>query len=203
MPSPQPITTARHPARQPGRRSGLHAASTLAALAVLGSLLAGCAALQGGGGSADPAGAADEARVIAALTAQGFYPQRVPPRTLKLELSTADAFASGSTALPPTMPRTLDALARQLNSPLMTGWRLRVVGHADDRGSLAENDVTSLARAATVVRHFESQGVAPARLQAEGRGEREPEATNAQRYGRELNRRVDLFLEQPQAAAPR
>jgi OOP family OmpA-OmpF porin len=92
------------------------------------------------------------------------------------------------------MQRTLDDIARQFNSPLLHDWQLLVVGHADDRGSASDNEVMSLARAVNVQRYLVGRGVDAARLRSEGRGEREPLATNDRRYGRELNRRVELFL---------
>lgn len=173
-------------------------------LAALGGLLSGCAALSGIGLPAaaqrDAASAAEDAPVLAALKDLGYYPATVPPRTIRIDLPSTDAFASGSAAVPATMRRSLDSLAAQFNGPLLQGWRMRIVGHADDRGSDVENDAMSLARAVSVARHFESQGVVATRLQTEGRGEREPQATNNQRYGRELNRRVELFLQRADAA---
>ena len=42
--------------------------------------------------------------------------------------------------------------------------------------------------------YFVSQGVDGARLRAEGRGELEPRASNDTEAGRQLNRRVELFV---------
>lgn len=172
-------------------------------VALLAAALAGCAGLPGitpagaAAGTAAPAVApvaADEAAVVAAFTSLGFYPARLAPHVIRLDLPTNDGFASGSAELTGPTQRTLDSVAVQFNSPLLTGWQLLVVGHADDRGSATENEVMSLARATNVARHLATRGTAPGRLQSEGHGEREPLADNNRRYGRELNRRVELFL---------
>ena len=176
--------------------------------ACLAALLAGCAGLPAGLGgpaagatSAAPAApaapapaSADEAAVVAAFTNLGFYPARLAPHVIRLDLPTNDGFASGSAELTGPTQRTLDAVAGQFNGPLLTGWQMLVVGHADDRGSAADNEVMSLSRATNVARHLAARGTAPGRLQTEGRGEREPLVSNDRRYGRELNRRVELFL---------
>lgn len=167
---------------------------------LLALLLTGCAGLSPGtppGAPAAPgAASADDAAVVAAFSSLGFYPARVAPQVIRLDLPTNDGFASGSADLQAPMQRTLDDVAARFNSPLLAGWQMVVVGHADDRGSDADNLVMSQARAANVLRHLVVRGTDPTRLRSEGRGEREPLATNDRRYGRELNRRVELFLHQ-------
>lgn len=163
--------------------------------ACLVATLAGCSSLGPGPTTATPTPAqADDAAVLAAFGSLGFYPARLAPHAIRLDLPTNDGFASGSAELQLPMQRTLDAVAGQFNSPLLQGWQMLVVGHADDRGSDTENQVMSVARASNVARHLVAKGTDPARIQTEGRGEREPLATNDRRYGRELNRRVELFL---------
>jgi outer membrane protein OmpA-like peptidoglycan-associated protein len=166
----------------------------LPACCLLAALLSGCAGLQPGSGTAGRTSLADDAVVEDAFTRLGFYPARVAAQAIRLDLPSDDSFASGSAEVPPAMQRTLDDIARQFNSPLLHDWQLLVVGHADDRGSASDNEVMSLARAVNVQRYLVGRGVDAARLRSEGRGEREPLATNDRRYGRELNRRVELFL---------
>jgi outer membrane protein OmpA-like peptidoglycan-associated protein len=178
------------------------------ALALLAALLAGCASQQGGPATGAAATtSAGDAPVLAAFANLGYYPAQLGPGLIRLDLPSNDGFASGSAEVLAPMQRSLDAVAAQFNSALLRDWQLLVVGHADDRGSDADNQVMSLARATQVARYLASQGTDPGRLQAEGRGEREPLATNDRRYGRELNRRVELFLHRgplpPGATAPR
>ncbi|MES2719032.1 MAG: OmpA family protein [Pseudomonadota bacterium] len=165
------------------------------ACCLLAALLSGCAGLGGGPTAGTTASSqADDAAVRAAFSSLGFYPAVLAPHVIRLDLPSNDGFASGSAELQAPMQRTLDTVAGQFNSPLLRGWQLLVVGHADDRGSDTENDTMSLARASNVARHLVARGTDPQRVRSEGRGEREPLATNDRRYGRELNRRVELFL---------
>jgi len=164
---------------------------------LLALLLTGCAGLNPGTSpNAPSAAAADDAAVVAAFTSLGFYPARLAPRTIRLDLPSNDSFATGSADLQVSMQRTLDEVAARFNSPQLAGWQMLVVGHADDRGSDADNLAMSQTRAANVLRHLVVRGVDPTRLRSEGRGEREPLVSNDKRYGRELNRRVELFLHQ-------
>ena len=71
---------------------------------------------------------------------------------------------------------------------------VEVAGHTDSTGPEAYNQGLSERRATSVMNYFISQGVDGARLRAEGRGELEPRATNDTEAGRQLNRRVELFV---------
>lgn len=70
--------------------------------------------------------------------------------------------------------------------------RLRVVGHTDAVGDEAYNERLSLERAEAVRQWLVEEGVDPARLESEGRGEAEPVADNDTPQGRALNRRVEI-----------
>jgi len=69
--------------------------------------------------------------------------------------------------------------------------RLRLVGHTDSQGTPATNLPLSQRRAAAVAGWLAQNGVPPARLAAEGRGQGQPIADNATDAGRSLNRRVE------------
>ena len=148
----------------------------------------------------------EDQALVETLSRAGLYPSWVGPQVIRLDMPSNAAFATGAVEFPAVMRSTLQTVAAQMKSPLLQDWQLLVVGHADDRGSDADNLVMSRARAAAVLHYIEGQGIAVARLASDGRGEREPLATNAQRYGRELNRRVELFLSRgplpPGATAP-
>jgi outer membrane protein OmpA-like peptidoglycan-associated protein len=49
-------------------------------------------------------------------------------------------------------------------------------------------------RAQAVMDYFASRRVNPVRLESYGRGESEPRASNATEAGRQLNRRVELWI---------
>ena len=88
----------------------------------------------------------------------------------------------------------LDEAARMLE---MCGSKsVRIEGHTDATGPEAYNQGLSQRRAQAVTNYLVGRGVASSRLQAVGRGEGEPVASNATREGRALNRRVDFdFLQ--------
>jgi outer membrane protein OmpA-like peptidoglycan-associated protein len=69
-----------------------------------------------------------------------------------------------------------------------------VVGHTDSTGAEAYNQQLSEARASSVARYLESQGVLPARIISRGAGESNPIASNDTAQGRSLNRRVEIIL---------
>lgn len=71
---------------------------------------------------------------------------------------------------------------------------VHVVGHTDSIGSEAYNQMLSERRASSVGNYLQQQGVDSARIHTEGRGEQEPRDTNATEAGRQLNRRVEVFI---------
>jgi outer membrane protein OmpA-like peptidoglycan-associated protein len=69
-----------------------------------------------------------------------------------------------------------------------------VEGHTDARGSEEHNLDLSQRRAASVRTYLLAAGVEAARLLSEGYGEMQPVASNEDREGRSLNRRVDFIV---------
>ena len=69
-----------------------------------------------------------------------------------------------------------------------------VVGHTDAQGTDQYNQQLSQQRADAVAQYLMSRGVSPARIQAYGRGESAPIASNATEAGRQANRRVELII---------
>jgi outer membrane protein OmpA-like peptidoglycan-associated protein len=67
-----------------------------------------------------------------------------------------------------------------------------VIGHTDRVGSEPDNDRLSLQRAERVRASFVAQGIAPERIQASGRGEREPIVQTADGVDEPKNRRVEI-----------
>jgi outer membrane protein OmpA-like peptidoglycan-associated protein len=68
------------------------------------------------------------------------------------------------------------------------------VGHTDSTGSDAINNPLSMDRATSTRNYLTSQGVSGARIHVEGRGSREPIATNDTNDGRARNRRVEIYV---------
>ncbi len=80
--------------------------------------------------------------------------------------------------------------------------QVRVVGHTDSIGTDEYNVHLSDRRARAVVDYLVEHGIAASRLQAEGRGEREPVQSNQTAEGRMQNRRVELHVVGQAPAAP-
>ena len=72
--------------------------------------------------------------------------------------------------------------------------RIRIIGHTDNIGKDAANQKLSEGRAKAVRDDLIERGVAPERIQAEGRGESQPIDTNDTEEGRQNNRRVEIEI---------
>ena len=71
---------------------------------------------------------------------------------------------------------------------------LLIVGHTDATGSDSYNQTLSERRARSAGMYLVSQGVSAGRLQAVGRGETEPVASNVDESGMQKNRRVEVAI---------
>jgi len=117
---------------------------------------------------------------------------------LRLNLAQDILFRSGSVALEPYGVEPLKKVSDQLvKHPQM----VEVQGHTDTvklSGALASRWGTNWelagARAASVVRLFEQQGVDPANLRAVSYGEHAPVDANSTAEGRARNRRIEIRL---------
>lgn len=118
--------------------------------------------------------------------------QRLQDETLKIDIASEVSFDFGSAALKPAFLPTLDKVGGVLQRYDRS--IVHVVGHTDSVGSEAYNQRLSEQRAQSVVDYLVSTGVSRERLRAEGRGEMEPRDSNATEAGRQLNRRVELFV---------
>ncbi|MDP9045369.1 MAG: OmpA family protein [Pseudomonadota bacterium] len=126
----------------------------------------------------------------------GVEVSRTEDNQLKLNIPSDISFDTGSAAIKPPMRAVLDPFASSLRDDPST--RLRIVGHTDSTGSDAINNPLSLERAQSVRDYLASRGVAPGRVELAGRGSREPVADNTTEVGRAKNRRVEIFLREPE-----
>jgi outer membrane protein OmpA-like peptidoglycan-associated protein len=70
-----------------------------------------------------------------------------------------------------------------------------VVGHTDSSGNPDHNYDLSRRRAASVAQYMSSQELDPSRFSVDGRGEREPIASNSTASGKSRNRRVEITIQ--------
>ena len=124
----------------------------------------------------------------------GIEVARTPNNELKVNVPSDISFDVGRADIKPDLRPVLDQFAQGLD-PTM---RVRVVGHTDSTGSDAITDPLSRQRALAVKQYLEDRGIAGSRIDAVGRGEHEPIADNNTAEGRARNRRVEIFLREPE-----
>lgn len=125
-------------------------------------------------------------------------------RSVSFRIDSSILFPSGQADLD---PRGMDALKRLAGVLRGIPHRIVVAGHTDTRtirnDRYPSNWELSGARAGSVVRYLQQQGIASGRLTAVGLAGTQPLGDNGSEEGRARNRRVELTLEgvaQPSAA---
>jgi len=159
---------------------------------VLIGAVAGAAAGAGIGNYMDKQQQEMEAALEAERASHALEVQRLHDETLKIDIASEVSFDFGSAALKSAFTPTLEKVANILQRYPNTV--IHVVGHTDSVGSDSYNMTLSQHRAESVVNYFAGRGVAHNRLVAAGRGESSPRATNETEAGRQLNRRVEIYV---------
>jgi outer membrane protein OmpA-like peptidoglycan-associated protein len=118
--------------------------------------------------------------------------KRASDNALLVSMTSTTGFDTNSAVLKPGYTTTLNKISRVLNQYGKT--TVSVIGHTDSVGSDAYNQTLSEKRAQSVMDYFAGQNVNPLRLESYGRGETEPRADNSTEAGRQLNRRVELWI---------
>ncbi len=110
---------------------------------------------------------------------------------LRIRIPADYLFGLDATQLNAAGPVRLDPLVTTLESADRT--QLVVVGHTDTLGTKEFNSAFSLRRAAAVAEYLQRQGVAAARVDIRGAGEREPaERKEDSPAARQRNRRIEI-----------
>lgn len=134
-----------------------------------------------------------------ATTGTGVQVIKTADNRLKLDIPSDISFDTGRAAITSNFRPVLDSFATSLaKNPdsLVT-----IIGHTDSSGSDAVNNPLSLNRAASTRDYLISRGVSSNRISIDGRGSREPVVANDTPANRAKNRRVEIFVAEPQAAA--
>ena len=101
-------------------------------------------------------------------------------------------FATNKTRILSTSEEALNDLYMYLaRNPQV---RIKIIGHTDSVGKDEANQKLSEGRANEVMKDLIERGIAPERLEAEGRGETQPIDTNDTDEGRQNNRRVEIEI---------
>ena len=118
---------------------------------------------------------------------------------LKLEIPSDISFDTGRSDIKGNFRPILDRFASGLvENPAA---QVTIIGHTDSTGGAALNNQLSIDRAASTRNYLASRGVPQQRVHIEGRGEREPLASNDSEAGRARNRRVEIYVAEPQTQA--
>lgn len=129
----------------------------------------------------------------------GVQVTQTPDNRLKLDIPTDISFDLNRAAIKPNFQPILDKFAATLvENPYS---KVTIIGHTDNTGSDAINNPLSVNRAANTRDYLAARGVASNRISIDGRGSREPLVANDTEANRARNRRVEIFVAEPQATA--
>ncbi|MDD5325370.1 MAG: OmpA family protein [Polaromonas sp.] len=132
-----------------------------------------------------------------ATAGTGVAVSQTADNRLKLDIPSDVSFDVGRSAIKPNFAPVLNHLATSLNQNQVT--TVTIIGHTDSTGSDAINNPLSFDRANAARDYLVNHGVAPQRIATDGRGSREPVASNATEQGRAQNRRVEIYVAEPVA----
>ena len=112
------------------------------------------------------------------------------PVAEKVTLAADVLFDFDKSVIKPDGKNKLDDLAQKVRAINLEV--VIAIGHADSIGSDAYNQKLSVRRAESVKAYLVSKGVEPNRIYTEGKGEKQPVASNKSKDGRAKNRRVEI-----------
>ncbi len=131
-----------------------------------------------------------------ALVTSGKLKIRIVRGRMVVEMSSNILFPSGKDQLLDDGKKALEELAAILKT--ITDRDLQVAGHTDNvpirSNKFKSNWELSTARAVTVVKFLQDQGVKPTLLSAAGYSEYQPAASNDTEEGKANNRRIEVIL---------
>ncbi len=115
---------------------------------------------------------------------------------LKMNIPGDFSFDTGSARIKQNMHPVLGSIASGLASNPTS--LAMIIGHTDDTGSDAVNSPLSINRAINTRSYLVSQGIPSSRIVIEGHGSHEPIALNDSPANRAKNRRIEVFMYEPQ-----
>ena len=122
----------------------------------------------------------------AATAGTGVTVSQTADNRLMLDIPSDISFDTNRYAIKPDFRAVLDQFARGLQENAAT--RVTIIGHTDSTGSDAINNPLSINRAASTRDYLAARGVSMNRISIDGRGSREPVASNDTAEGRARNR---------------
>lgn len=141
---------------------------------------------------------AQKAEMEQATAGTGVGVSQTSDNQLKLDIPSDVSFDTGRADIKPNFRPILDKLATGLiDNPTTV---ITIIGHTDSSGTDAINNPLSVNRAASARDYLTARGVASGRISIDGRGSREPVASNDTTSGRAQNRRVEIYVAEPAPA---
>ncbi|MDN4038380.1 OmpA family protein [Massilia sp. YIM B02443] len=125
----------------------------------------------------------------------GVQVSQTADNRLKLEIPSDISFDTGRSDIKGNFQPILQRFASTLQENPNTN--VVIIGHTDSTGSDAINQPLSVDRASRTRDYLAGRGVNPNRITIEGRGSREPIASNADASGKARNRRVEIYVAEP------
>jgi len=126
-----------------------------------------------------------------ALVGTGVQVQKIG-NSIQLIMASDVTFKTNQSDVRSSFYPTLNSVAIVLKKYNNTS--ITITGFTDNVGSAAYNQELSEKRAESVGSYLVSQSISPNRISTQGRGMRNPIASNATAEGRALNRRVEITL---------
>jgi outer membrane protein OmpA-like peptidoglycan-associated protein len=133
----------------------------------------------------------------AATEGTGAQVEKTPDNRIRVVVPDNISFDSGRADIKPGFRSMLDQFAQSLTQNPQT--MVQIIGHTDSTGDDSFNQNLSRERALATRDYLATRGVSMNRIAVDGRGEREPVATNDSEAGRARNRRVEIFLQESAA----
>ena len=120
----------------------------------------------------------------------------VVPKIHRLQLNETGGsnFATNSAKLSSKARNQLMTFANKIKASSISVFNVIIIGHTDNTGSAAYNQILSLKRAQSVADYLVSQGISRSVMLIGGKGESQPVASNKTKAGRAANRRVVISV---------
>jgi outer membrane protein OmpA-like peptidoglycan-associated protein len=142
---------------------------------------------------------AQKQEMEAATAGTGVQVSQTADNRLKIDIPSDVSFDTGRAEIKPNFRPVLDNFAASLaTNPVTT---VTIIGHTDSSGTDAINNPLSINRASSARDYLVARGVAASRISIDGRGSREPLVSNDTSANRAKNRRVEIYVAEPQNAA--
>jgi outer membrane protein OmpA-like peptidoglycan-associated protein len=140
-----------------------------------------------------------KARMEEATRGTGIEVARTNDNRIKAQIPSDAGFDVGRASVRPQLGTVLTQFAQGMRDHQAT--QIHIVGHTDSTGTDSINNPLSLDRAGATRDYLVARGGPATRITIDGRGSREPVAGNDTAQGRAQNRRVEIFVAEPQQLA--